>query len=379
MKAVHFGAGNIGRGFIGQLLHENGFEICFVDTNAELIQQLNQDGGYTIEIIDEEGTTAFIDQVTALNSLTEMEQVISAIEKADILTTSVGANNLAKIAPAIAKGLRKRFEQKNSINILANENVINASEILKKEVYRLLAEEERAIVDQLAYFVNTAIDRQSLGKIVDHKMVAVVEPYFEWVIHRQQLDPATFFELKNVVLIDEMQPYIERKLFIVNAAHAAIAYLGALQGCRTIQEAIQDQKIWTLVNQFLAENAAYFVREYQFDQEELTRFIKKTLKRQGNQRLSDKIARVGGSPIRKLGQDDRLVAPVVKLEALDLPHEAGVKIIAAGYLYRNSADPEAEKLSAMIEKEGLETTIKKISNVTGTLLQEVMAAYESLG
>ncbi|MGG5372715.1 mannitol-1-phosphate 5-dehydrogenase [Enterococcus sp. AZ196] len=379
MKAVHFGAGNIGRGFIGQLLHENGFEICFVDTNAELIQQLNQDGGYTIEIIDEEGTTAFIDQVTALNSLTEMEQVISAIEKADILTTSVGADNLAKIAPVIAKGLLKRFEQKNSINILANENVINASEILKKEVYRLLAEKERAIVDQLAYFVNTAIDRQSLGKIVDHKMVAVVEPYFEWVIHRQQLDPATFFELKDVVLIDEMQPYIERKLFIVNAAHAAIAYLGALQGCRTIQEAIQDQKIWTLVNQFLAENAAYFVREYQFDQEELTSFIKKTLKRQGNQRLSDKIARVGGSPIRKLGQDDRLVAPVVKLEALDLPHEAGLKIIAAGYLYRNSADPEAEKLSAMIEKEGLETTIKKISNVTGTLLQEVMAAYESLG
>ena len=59
MKAVHFGAGNIGRGFIGQLLHQNGFEICFVDTNAELIQQLNQDGGYRIDIMDETGDHCF--------------------------------------------------------------------------------------------------------------------------------------------------------------------------------------------------------------------------------------------------------------------------------------------------------------------------------
>ncbi|MGX7204661.1 mannitol dehydrogenase family protein [Enterococcus pingfangensis] len=164
MKAVHFGAGNIGRGFIGQILHQNGFEICFVDTNAELIQQLNQDGGYSIEIIDEAATTDFVDQVTALNSLSETEKVLKAIETADILTTSVGASNLVKIAPTLAKGLKKRFDQKRSINILANENIINASDNLKAAVYALLSEEEAAVFDQFAYFVNTAIDRQSLGK-----------------------------------------------------------------------------------------------------------------------------------------------------------------------------------------------------------------------
>ncbi|MBO0410937.1 mannitol-1-phosphate 5-dehydrogenase [Enterococcus hulanensis] len=378
MKAVHFGAGNIGRGFIGQILRQNSFDLCFVDTNAELIQQLNQAGGYSIEIIDENATTDFIDRVTALNSITETEKVIAAIADADILTTSVGANNLAKIAPTIAKGLSKRFEQERSINILANENVINASDILKKEVYALLSDEEKVKFDQLAYFVNTAIDRQSLGKIVDGKAIAVVEPYYEWVINRRQFDPDTPFELKKVVLIDEMQPYIERKLYIVNAAHAAIAYLGALHGYKTIQAAIQDQKILDLVKQFLAENLEYFVQEYQFDREDLKNFIKKTLKRQGNQKLSDKISRVGGSPIRKLGPNDRLVAPVVKLAASDLPHEAGVKIIAAGYLYRNAADGEAEKISAMIETEGLETTIKNISNLAGALLAEVVAAYQSL-
>lgn len=377
MKAVHFGAGNIGRGFIGQILHQNGFELCFVDTDAELIQQLNQDGGYSIEIIDEDATTDFIDQVTALNSLTKTEKVIAAIEETDILTTSVGANNLVRIAPTIAKGLSKRFEQKRSINILANENVINASDILKREVYALLSEEVKKVFDQYAYFVNTAIDRQSLGKTVDGKVVAVVEPYYEWVINRQQFDPATPFQLKNVVLIDEMQPYIERKLYIVNAAHAAIAYLGAVKGYQTIQDAIQDTEILSVVNQFLAENVEYFVQAYQFDRGDLQSFIAKTLKRQGNQKLSDEIARVGGSPIRKLGTNDRLVAPVVKLAGFNLPHEAGVKVIAAGYHYQNADDAEAESLQELINEAGLEATIKKISHLDDALLKEVIAAYQA--
>lgn len=379
MKAVHFGAGNIGRGFIGQLLHQNGFEICFVDTNADLISQLNQDGGYRIDIMDEQETTVFVDRISALNSLTETEKVIAAIKDADILTTSVGANNLAKIAPTIAKGLSERFKQKRSINILANENAINASNILKEAVYETLSQQEAAVYDHYAYFVNTAIDRQSLGKVVEGEAVAVVEPYYEWVINRKQLDPATPFELKQVVLIDDMQPYIERKLYIVNAAHAAIAYLGDLHGYQMIQEAIRDAEIVKTVNQFLAENSAYFVQKYRFDSTELERFIEKTLKRQGNQKLSDEITRVGGSPIRKLGPNDRLVAPVVKLEALGLPYETGVKVIAAGYHYRHSDDPETEKIHALIEEKGLEATIKTISHLDGKLLEEVVVAYDSMG
>lgn len=379
MKAVHFGAGNIGRGFIGQLLHQNGFEICFVDTNAELISQLNQDGGYRIDIMDEQETTVFVDRISALNSLTETEKVITAIKEADILTTSVGANNLVKIAPTIAKGLSERFKQKRSINILANENAINASNILKEAVYKTLSQQEAAVYDDYAYFANTAIDRQSLGKVVEGKAVAVVEPYYEWVINRKQLDPATPFEMKHVVLIDDMQPYIERKLYIVNAAHAAIAYLGDLHGYQTIQEAIRDAEIVKVVNQFLAENSAYFVQKYRFDSAELQRFIEKTLKRQGNQKLSDEIIRVGGSPIRKLGPNDRLVAPVVKLEALGLPYETGVKVIAAGYHYHHSNDSEAEKIHALIEEKDLKATIKKISHLDGKLLEEVVAAYDSMG
>lgn len=126
-------------------------------------------------------------------------------------------------------------------------------------------------------------------------MISVVEPYYEWIMDRQQLDPTTSFDMKNVNLVDDMEPYIERKLYIVNAAHAAVAYLGALKGYKTIQEAIQNMEIFNLVKQFLMENIEYFVQKYHFSREELTSFVEKTLNRHGNQKLSDEITRVGSS------------------------------------------------------------------------------------
>jgi mannitol-1-phosphate 5-dehydrogenase len=41
MLAVHFGAGNIGRGFIGQMLFASGYEICFIDVNQHVIDDIN--------------------------------------------------------------------------------------------------------------------------------------------------------------------------------------------------------------------------------------------------------------------------------------------------------------------------------------------------
>lgn len=371
MKAVHFGAGNIGRGFIGEVLNKNQFSITYLDTNVELIEQLNHDQGYEIQYLADDIPKRWIDQVKAINSLTQTDQAIEALAEADLITTSVGANNLNKIATVLKAGLLANVTKRKNINVLANENMINASSTLKKAVYQISNQTEQAILDQKVYFVDTAIDRQSLSKNQAGKMIAVVEPYYEWVISKTQLAPNTPFELKTATFVDELPPFIERKLFIVNASHAAFAYVGALFGYQTVQAAIQNPNIYRLVQAFLNENSRYFTQQYHQSAKELSLFIKQTLTRHSNSRLADPITRVGRSPIRKLGKTDRLVSPVLKLAALGLKNEVGKKIIACAYLYRDKKDEEARNLQKQIQQSGYEETIQAISEVSVSLATDI--------
>lgn len=52
MKAVHFGAGSIGRVFIGQLLHDSGYYIIMVDVNIVLVNQINARQDYDLYLIN---------------------------------------------------------------------------------------------------------------------------------------------------------------------------------------------------------------------------------------------------------------------------------------------------------------------------------------
>ncbi|KRK33306.1 mannitol-1-phosphate 5-dehydrogenase [Loigolactobacillus bifermentans] len=375
MQAVHFGAGNIGRGFIGYVLHENGFQLNYVDTNTAIIQQLNTDHSYQIELLDTDHTRLTVDRVQAFNSLTEQDQIIAQIVAATLISTSVGAKNLGRIAPVLKTGLLQRCQLKKSVNILANENIVNASSLLKQAVYALATTAEQALLDQYCYFVNTAIDRQSLSLTDHERQIALVEPYYEWVIAEDQMDPATSFNLNGVRLVDDLTPYIERKLYLVNASHAAYAYLGALAGYSTVQEAIQDEKIHQIVSQFMAENKQYFRQHYGLSDQELTQFIEKTAKRQQNPRLADDVRRVGRDPIRKLSAHDRLAGPVQALSNLGLPHVAGQCALAAGYCFNNSEDTEAVALQTQIKAQGITATVQKISEFDDELTQAVVDRY----
>src|SRR5690625_43468 len=122
-KAIHFGAGNIGRGFIGLLLYQSGYETIFIDVNEELIEALNSRGKYKVVLAAEESSEQIVENVSGINSQVNPEKVVDAIVKADLITTAIGPNVLPLIAPLLAEGLQARYQHtEQPLHIIACEN-----------------------------------------------------------------------------------------------------------------------------------------------------------------------------------------------------------------------------------------------------------------
>ena len=160
MLAVHFGAGNIGRGFIGQLLHESGYDIVFVDVRDDVVAALKTEGRYEVILADENESHIPVDRVTALHSARDAEEVTERLAEADLVTTAVGPSILPVIAPAIAQGLLERVRVGGApVNVIACENMVGASQALRGYVMEHVPEETAEAVDEIAGFPNAAVDR----------------------------------------------------------------------------------------------------------------------------------------------------------------------------------------------------------------------------
>jgi len=66
--AVHFGAGNIGRGFVGLILHRAGYEVVFADVVDPLIDGLNSTPSYTVKAVGLDASEEVVDHYRAINS-----------------------------------------------------------------------------------------------------------------------------------------------------------------------------------------------------------------------------------------------------------------------------------------------------------------------
>src|SRR5574337_432969 len=124
-KAVHFGAGNIGRGFIGEVLHDNDFEVTFVDVNETVIDALNARGSYEIELAEDAATRIPIHHVSGINNGKDPEAVVQAIKAAHIVTTAIGPNILPFIAELIAKGIQARRADRKSTRLNSSHHSIS--------------------------------------------------------------------------------------------------------------------------------------------------------------------------------------------------------------------------------------------------------------
>jgi mannitol-1-phosphate 5-dehydrogenase len=381
LLAVHFGAGNIGRGFIGNLLYHSGYETCFVDVNAEIVDLLNEKKEYRVVLAEPSQKEVLIKNVRAINSALNPSHVVEAIVEADLVTTAVGPNILPLIANLIADGLRKRVAVSDKpLNIIACENMIGGSSLLKEKVFEKLAMEEQAQFDGRFGFPDSAVDRIVPNQTNEDKLMVKVEPFYEWVVEETKI-VGEKPEINGITYVQELVPYIERKLFTVNTGHALAAYFGYYFGVDTINSAMENARISELVEGSLMESGEFLVKKYGFHQEEHKKYIEKILQRFSNSYIVDEVTRVARSPIRKLGTNDRLVSPARQyLDVVGKEPTYLLKGIAAALLYDFQGDEEAVKVQQTISEQGIDSALEAFTQLKpeSPLFKGIVEQYQQL-
>lgn len=366
-KAVHFGAGNIGRGFIGEILSKNGFEIYFVDTNKAIIDELNTRHSYEIGIASSSPEKISVSGVFGINNGENPKDVIEAIAQADIVTTAIGPNILPYIAELVAKGIQKRKEENKQvqIDIIACENMIGGSEFLEKKVAEYLSESDKVYLANYIGFPNAAVDRIVPGQKHEDLLYVEVEPFCEWVIDESQIKNKSF-KLEGVHYASNLEPFIERKLFSVNSGHATVAYSSAYKGYKTILEGLQHKEILSALKGVQKETRALLLAKWPqyFTEEDLMSYHQMIISRFANPKIIDEVTRVARTPIRKLGYDERFIRPIRELNERGLSYQNHLDIVGKIFAYQDENDSQSVQLQEKLSTMDLQRLIEEVTGLS---------------
>jgi len=378
-KAIQFGAGNIGRGFIGAVLSQSGYEVVFADVVEDLIKQINARKGYTVHVTDVNKRDVEISNIRAVNS--GSDDVVKEITDAEIITTAVGLRILKFVAPAIAKGLKARKEAGNEapLQVIACENGLRATSQLKELVLSHIDAETAEWAKTHVGFPDAAVDRIVPPVHCEVPLDVAVEEYFEWDVERASFVGAVP-EIEGMTPVDNLEAYIERKLFTLNTGHATAAYLGKLKGYQTIGESIADPEIYAIVKGAMQQSGDGLIKKFGFDHDKHYAYIEKILKRFQNPYLKDDVNRVGREPGRKLAANDRLILPMETAKGFGLPYDKLLLSIAGALHFNNPEDPQSVEIQSSIKNAGLETTILKYTGLKAgdPVVKEIEEAYKQV-
>jgi mannitol-1-phosphate 5-dehydrogenase len=388
-------------------LHKSGYEVVFCDVMENIINQLNASKSYKVIQVGAEGTTeTTITNYRAINSKTHEADVIKEIATADVVTCSVGPNILRFLAPVIAKGVDARPNDATPIAVIACENAIGATDTLAEHIkhpkvshlncfpaapnlsksLRGLGLEtplpgdydpfsnhgeqctpEHRLDDhhERARYANSAIDRIVPAQDPDAGLDVKLEKFYEWVVDRSPFHDHQPPAIQGVKWVDNLIPYIERKLFTVNTAHAAAAYHGYNNQKATVYDALQDEMILAEVKKALAETSSLIVDKHGIEAAEQAQYVKKIITRIGNPHLEDAVERVGRAPLRKLSRKERFIGPAVELAEEGKSFNALLDAAEMAFRFQNvDGDEESVELAKIMASSSPDEVVQKVCGLT---------------
>ncbi len=317
---VHFGAGNIGRALAGPVFSRAGYDVVFVDAVPQIVAALHRRRAYRVVVKDSLPPDApNVIDVTRVDGVAVQDAaaVRSAVARADLIGTAVGAAHLPGVLAAIAAGLPLRDGR--PVSILFCENLHGLSGMA-------LAVLARHLPPGFPLMEQVGLVETSIGKMVPLMPAEVRErdPLEVWgeaynviVADRNGFVGPAPEGIEGLELKSCFQAYVERKLYIHNLGHAACACHGFLRGHALISDAVADPAVLAETRAVMLGSARALVRRYprEFDESGLTAHVEDLLRRFGNRALGDTVFRVGRDLPRKLAPGDRFVGGLRLVQA----------------------------------------------------------------
>jgi mannitol-1-phosphate 5-dehydrogenase len=376
-KIVVFGAGATGRGHVGLLCWQAGFEIVFVDKKPELVEMLRA-GRYSVKLYGEQPQEISVSGYRVYHS-DEREAIAGEIRDAALVLTAVFDQNLADVAIAVAAGLSEcaRAGRRTPLNCIACENMMDSSSALGRHVRALLSGGGLAWSAEYAGFPDCMISRV-VPRPEPDPLVIVAEDYNEWTTRAEAFRGSKPARLTALELVENQTARLERKLFVHNGGHATCGYFAFHRGHKYIHEAVADPEVAQGVLGALDELGAVVERKWGFSRESIDAYKQDLCRRGAVPEMRDEILRVVRDPVRKLSPRERLVAPANLAVEYGLQFHWIAKAIVAALRYQHPQDSQSVALARQLAEKGRSQVLQEICGIApgSPLASEIESAWQ---
>ncbi|MCJ7446625.1 MAG: hypothetical protein MUO72_02930 [Bacteroidales bacterium] len=339
-KIVIFGAGRIGRSFIGQLFGAGGYRIVFIDIDPVLVTRLNDQGSYKIITKGEKDEEIIIRNVQAISAF-DTRKVTEAVSTAGILAVSVGKNTLESVIPSIATGMESRYRQYPGcpLDIIIAEDMVAAGEFMREQLIRSLPPDYP--FEKLVGLVETSIGKMvpvmTMAELEKDPLTIYAEPYNTLIVDGKAFKTPVP-EIQGLDPKENIKAWVDCKAFIHNLGHAAAAYNGYYRHPAAVYmyEVLNDAVVLQFTREVMLQSADFLIDAYPLDftAARLEGHIDDLIFRFRNKSLRDTIFRVGHDLVRKLGFNDRFLGAIHLAIQFNKPYDKILKALSYGLFFR---------------------------------------------
>jgi mannitol-1-phosphate 5-dehydrogenase len=387
-KIVIWGAGRIGRGFIGDLFCMAGYQLTYIDKAQALVDGLRKK--HTYRVIRAVGA----DQIETVDIVefsifhtSEKHAIREEINQTDLIALAVYPQNFQSVAEKLKDLILTRKEKrgdKATLDILLCTNLIHAGPKFETFLLDGLSDSDTQYFKEQVGIVETLVIRICPNP---PENIARAHPFVVWTNGYPEL-PVDKHGFKGNIptvsalrIVENMRAEEIRKIYTYNMCHAVLSYRGHMAGHTMLVDCLADPVIKVEAEGALEEVSTALQTEYGFTGEEMEVWVKGVLDQTNNPTIRDTVIRSAADPLRKLKRDDRMIGPIQLCLRNGIDPKHLIKAVAAVLYYFEKDDAASVKLRELIKEKGIQDTIIEACGLTKDdtlLVSQIEDAYKQL-